>query len=802
MKEGLFVTAVALIVATAAAANGPQLAKGVRGSRYGERVHAPALRALPIDTALDITTLGSWQPVALSPDHANLAYIVCDPIKKREVESAARAAGTVYDFAERWYLGCRLEITDTASGKSSAITDYDSISHGPSWSADGRKLAFVAEGGEQQRLHVWDRSSNAVRRFSEPHTAVMGSNVPTWLPDSRRILVVASRGEPAKAAPKAPERTPSAATVTVYRSQAAAGDSAVPAPGPWPLDDGNESLVLLDTVTGESRTVVPKAPSTMNFRYVLSPDGRFVAFARATRFATPTSQQTLTEIHAVSLADGRDSILARDVPMLFGWGLSWSPDSTRLAWLTGGVQAPNELTVHELSPGSARTIRYADKPSNAFEMAFSRLPRTSPEAIVPAIWHPKGWALYVMDPLQQAVWTVKPDRSSASVLFQLPGEQVLGFVSYGASYFPRPRDKVRLHVFTGNERTKRTTLHEIDLGTGRSRRLWSEDSQLGAVTGSADGQALAYIGQRSDRSPEAWFRPMPAGQPRRLTHITRDFDAYVFGRSRLIEWTGARNERLQGVLILPAGYAPGTRYPLIVFPYGGAYRSHNLHTFAGGQGQLMATTDNMQLLATRGYAVLLPDVPAHTGTLMKDFADAILPGVDAAIAAGVADPERLGIMGHSNGGYTVMSLIAQTTRFKAAISRAGFSDYTSLAFAMNADGTSYALNIAEDLQLGGSLWEERARWIDNSPLYLFDHVETPTLIVHGTADLAVHPFAADQSFVALRRLGKIVEYAKYADEGHTEEVWSRANQGDYLTRMIGWFDRFLCPQRKSETSCQ
>jgi dipeptidyl aminopeptidase/acylaminoacyl peptidase len=180
---------------------------------------------------------------------------------------------------------------------------------------------------------------------------------------------------------------------------------------------------------------------------------------------------------------------------------------------------------------------------------------------------------------------------------------------------------------------------------------------------------------------------------------------------------------------------------------------------------------------------------------MKDYAEAILPGVDRAIELGIADPERLGVMGHSNGGYTVMGLIAQTTRFKAAVSRAGFSDYVSLAFAMGPDGSTYALNIAEDLQLGGSLWNARDRWIDNSPLFGFDRVASATLIVHGAADNAVPAFAADQSFAALRRLGKTVEYARYADEGHSEDVWSRPNRVDYITRMIGWFERFLGADR-------
>ncbi|HET9444868.1 MAG TPA: prolyl oligopeptidase family serine peptidase, partial [Steroidobacteraceae bacterium] len=523
----------------------------------------------------------------------------------------------------------------------------------------------------------------------------------------------------------------------------------------------------------------------------------YAAYARATRFAAPTSQQTLMEIHTVELSTGRDSVLARDVPMLFGWGLSWSADSGSLAWLTAGVQAPYEVGVHTRSSGLTRTVRYAEAPQDVLGWMLTRMTpiHTNSNGVTAPVWNANGKELYVIDPLQRAVWKVRLEDSSSTKLLSLPEEQVLGVVHYARSAIGAEAGPGALQVFTGHERTKQVSMHEIDVGSGSSRKLWSEDAQISGVVASADSKLLAYVQQRTDAAPDIWVRAARAGRARRITHASPEFDAYVFGRSRLIEWNTASGQRLQGALILPAGYTPGKRYPLVVFTYGGAYRSHSLHQFAGGEGMLMATVDNMQLLATRGYAVLLPDAPGRQGSLMKDYAEAILPGVDRAIELGIADPERLGVMGHSNGGYTVMGLIAQTTRFKAAVSRAGFSDYVTLAFAMGPDGSTYGLNIAEDLQLGGSLWNARDRWIDNSPLFGFDRVASATLIVHGAADNAVPAFAADQSFAALRRLGKTVEYARYADEGHSEDIWTRPNRVDYVTRMLGWFQRYLGADR-------
>jgi dipeptidyl aminopeptidase/acylaminoacyl peptidase len=762
----------------------------------------PQLRPLPVETALDAQVLGPWQAVALAADHAYVAYVVCNPRQKEAFARAARAAGLVPEVSERWYFGCRLELAETANGKTRRLTEESSHSRAAVWSPDGKRLAYLAGIGAEQRLHVWDRDAGTSRVASQYPTALTGSAVPIWLPDSRRLLTLTPRQKVARAAtqlapPVRPDVAPDASTVRVYRSPAAAQDPSAAQSAPWRLEDGDVSLLLVDSVTGESRIVLAQTPKGNSFNYVLSPDGRYAAYARATRFATPTSQQTLMDVHAVELSTGRHSILARDAPMLFGWGLSWSADSASLAWLTAGVQAPYEVGVHTLSSGVTRTVRYAEAPEDPFtRMLRGMMPiHTNSNGVTAPIWNANGKELYVLDPLQRAMWKVSLEASSSARLLSFPEERVLGVVHHARPFVGAAGSKGALQVFTGHERTKQISLHEIDVTTGSSRKLWGDDAQINGAVASADGKLLAYVRQRADAPPDIWVRDMPAGRPRQITRASADFDAYVFGKSRLIEWTTASGERLQGALILPAGHRPGERHPLVVFAYGGAYRSHNLHQFAGGEGMLMATVDNMQLLATRGYAVLLPDAPGRIGSPMKDYADAILLGVDRAIELGIADPERVGVIGHSNGGYTVMGLIAQSTRFKAAVSRAGFSDYVSLAFAMTADGANYGLNIAEDLQLGGSLWQARERWIDNSPLFAFDRVVAATLIVHGAADFAVPAFAADQSFVALRRLGKIVEYARYADEGHSEDVWSRPNRIDYVTRMLGWFERYLGPDR-------
>ena len=178
---------------------------------------------------------------------------------------------------------------------------------------------------------------------------------------------------------------------------------------------------------------------------------------------------------------------------------------------------------------------------------------------------------------------------------------------------------------------------------------------------------------------------------------------------------------------------------------------------------------------------------------MVDLMKTIMPGVEKAVDLGIADPERVGLMGHSYGGYSVFSLAVQTTRFKAAVAIDGIADIVGLYGQMSLDGQAYGQSSPEHGQflLGGTLWSNRDRYIENSPIFYLDRVKTPMLIVHGSEDSGAAAFQADGVFVDLRRLGKEVTYAKYMGEDHVPTYWSYPNQIDFLNRIIEWFDVHL-----------
>jgi dipeptidyl aminopeptidase/acylaminoacyl peptidase len=277
--------------------------------------------------------------------------------------------------------------------------------------------------------------------------------------------------------------------------------------------------------------------------------------------------------------------------------------------------------------------------------------------------------------------------------------------------------------------------------------------------------------------------------PRRLTHLNAKMDKYEMGSARLVNWLSDDGERLQGALLLPVGYQEGKRYPLIVWVNGGSLLSNRFGHF----GFESSGVFNMQLFATRGFAVLFPDSPQHLGTPSLDLAKTVLPGLNRVIEMGIADPDRLGLMGHSNGGYSTLALICQTKRFKAAIEMDGKGDLIGRYGAMDGSGAALGTSNLENGEsgLGGTPWQVRDKYIENSPVFYLDRVETPLLIIHGSGDHTVPPFLGDEVFVGLRRLGKRVEYAKYQGEEHSPLRWSYADQVDLCNRMITWFEKYL-----------
>ena len=199
-----------------------------------------------------------------------------------------------------------------------------------------------------------------------------------------------------------------------------------------------------------------------------------------------------------------------------------------------------------------------------------------------------------------------------------------------------------------------------------------------------------------------------------------------------------------------------------------------------------------QLLASRGYAVFYPDMPMEERDPRRQLPGLVLPAINRLIDLGIADPQRLGLMGISFGSYCALSLLTQTDRFQAAVISAVYANLTSIYGALDEHGHSKWIGWCESGQvgLGGSLWERRDAYVENSPLFYLDRVTTPLLIGSGTQQ-AEEPAQAGEVFSALRRLGKRVELRLYEGMDHAPPIWSEPSHRDFSERVVQWFDTYL-----------
>jgi len=299
-------------------------------------------------------------------------------------------------------------------------------------------------------------------------------------------------------------------------------------------------------------------------------------------------------------------------------------------------------------------------------------------------------------------------------------------------------------------------IFQIDVASHRARPLTDGQHYIPVQAGGwqlvpGGGVIMTQLDQPS-RWGDVWTMPLAGGTLTQLTHVydplERDF---ILPRQEKVEWKGADGQTIEGMLMYPVGYQPGTRYPLVVQMHGGPFESDH---FGGGSGQSL---NYFPVLAGNGYAVLRPNYRGSTGYGNDFYRDPVggyfrnmhtdvMNGVDALIARGIADPDRLVCMGYSAGGTLVNKLVTMTDRFKAASSFAGIANWISL-FAQS-EIRSYRVP-----WFGGTPWQKDAPidllWT-MSPLKDVAKVKTPTLFFSGADDTRVGLAQSIEMYRALK----------------------------------------------------
>ena len=586
----------------------------------------------------------------------------------------------------------------------------------------------------------------------------------------------------------------------------------VPSPVPrirWSPDGKRVSVMALDSarpqvvaisVDGGPARPLTAAPEGV-FGYEWSPDGTGLAYLtrdpmtedEATRrkdrsFVVHADVRDLATRLAIQSVDqsgaaGRPRMLTPSSQYVDA--ISWAPDGREIAYSASsrsGFMGPYFTHISAVSPATGTIRPIVDRPgmnagpryspdgrSIAFITTSGRMEIMAARslAVVPAAGGSQP-RVYPMDDawVNEYVWSAD---SSAIYL-----EANDGTFGRGAHMFEQP-------------------IVRLSIADGKASRLDSGPVVNFSMSASRDGRRLAYRSVEGRTMGDVVVMDVASRQIARLTDVNPDIRELSLGDLKPISWRSFDGMEIWGLLLTPPAATSGRRLPLLTYIHGGPGGGVTYGVFPQfmtGIGQVDPYPT--EALASAGYAVLFP-MPrggagyGEAGQRMivnswgeGDYKD-IMAGVDKLVADGVADPDRLGVMGASYGGFMTNWIVTQTGRFKAASAGASISDLSDLY--LLSEGGEFIVDYFKHP------WENRQSFVAHSPITFADRVTTPLLIQHGEMDPRVPIAGAWKFYRTLKAMGKTVELEVYPRGGHV--LREPMQQREQMRHNLEWFTRWI-----------
>ena len=260
-----------------------------------------------------------------------------------------------------------------------------------------------------------------------------------------------------------------------------------------------------------------------------------------------------------------------------------------------------------------------------------------------------------------------------------------------------------------------------------------------------------------------------------------------WGTAEMIKYKSLDNRDLEGILYKPANFDPSKKYPMITYFY--EKMSDQFYRYIVPQPA--RSSINFSYYPSNGYCVFVPDIVYKTGQPGQSAYDCILPGIKKVIEMGFVDSTRLGVQGHSWGGYQIAWLVTKTNIFRAAEAGAPVANMTSAygGIRWETGNSRQAQYERTQSRIGVTLWDNPQKYLENSPLFYLPNVKTPVLMMHNDDDGAVPWYQGIEMFMGLKRLGKPVWMLNYNGEKHG--LIQRKNRKDWSLRMSQYFDYYL-----------
>lgn len=332
--------------------------------------------------------------------------------------------------------------------------------------------------------------------------------------------------------------------------------------------------------------------------------------------------------------------------------------------------------------------------------------------------------------------------------------------------------------------TKRTGYARLE--NGKADRLVWLDKGVRGLEKAKNADVLVYQAGAWDDSPNFFASGMDLKNPRRVSDTNPFASQYAWGRAELIDFKNSKGDRLQGALYYPANYERGNQYPMIVQIY--EIESNQLHNWTAPSER---TTYNPAVWTQKGYFVYRPDIVFRPREPGLSALDCVTSGVKKVLETGMVDSKKVGLVGHSWGGYETTFIATQTDLFAAAVAGGPLtnlaSSYGEIYWNSGGPETDHAEVGQERMEV--PLYEDPQSYIRNSAVYFANKLKPPLLLSVGDHDGASDWHQDIELYNSARRAGKTVVMLVYVGENHA--VAQKANQLDYHRRINDWFDHYL-----------
>jgi len=488
------------------------------------------------------------------------------------------------------------------------------------------------------------------------------------------------------------------------------------------------------------------------------------------------------DLYRVNLKTGKRDPIVKLVKRPMGY----SPDGKYYA-----VQKDSAIHVYDLSANKLINI------SNAAGVQFMNMDHPYPHENPPyglAGWTKDGNAVILNH--KYDLWMISLDGSKAENITQGIGdEEEIRFRHVNLDdEEPFIDTKQPLLLSAYGEWTKKAGFYELNLGK-KPKALVFDDFRFGNLEKAKDVDKVIFTRESFVEFPDYHISDLSFKRPKRLTDANPQQAEYKWGSKVLVDYTNSKGDRLQGTLTLPPDYVEGEKYPMIVYFYEKMSDRHHRYYMPVYDDRPHGST-----YASNGYLFFQPDNVYEEGRPGTSSLDCITSATQKVIDLGYADPDRIGLQGHSWGGYQSSFILTQTDMFACVVTGAPPTDLESFYNNIYGNTGTNHNGIMEIGQVrmgrGVTPWSHREVYQRENPMFHADKIKVPFMILHGTADGAVDWTQGLEFYNAARRLGKEVIFLSYPGEPH--HLRREANQKDFQKRMKQYFDHYLMGKEAPE----